>query len=357
MSLGAFQINFPKFKERMVAYEGPSDSEAKPETWYFIYDFWDDYAYRTSFHVYYSDIENKVHKIGIIKFLILDSNGENLKSFEKENIEKILKNAEGEYCSLWEKLACYRTLQDLFPEQYESILDTLHDSAYFPKYREKYEELKCFKTSLRRLSSSDKALSEARSLLTMRGSEDKDMSFDYRIISSDGDSTDLQFRFIKNDYLPYRINALVGKNGVGKSTILSHIAHSLCGYPDYVKKGDSLAASGAFVDDANKPPFDQVIYISYNPYDYYDDASDNRPHRGVIDIETNNFVFCSILKKNEEDKLYIADQSEFWCDCKKSFEKMKNVAGKVIGYPLLMNSLLLSRMILNLLLTFQKNLI
>ena len=38
---------------------------------------------------------------------------------------------------------------------------------------------------------------------------------------------ELFFDFKKNENLPYRINALIGKNGVGKTQILSHLAESL----------------------------------------------------------------------------------------------------------------------------------
>lgn len=88
--------------------------------------------------------------------------------------------------------------------------------------RERFEEYEGVQNSLLRESSAEKALNEASALLETNRRHQKNMSFRYKtIVPYSSNQVELKFVFQRNENLPYRINALVGKNGTGKTQILN----------------------------------------------------------------------------------------------------------------------------------------
>lgn len=106
----------------------------------------------------------------------------------------------------------------------------MNDIAINYDLRNKFLKEDRVQTSLPRESSAEKALNEAGLLLKTNQLLEKDVSFNYFAkVPYNTDRMQLFFDFKKNENLPYRINALIGKNSVGKTQILSHLAESLSG--------------------------------------------------------------------------------------------------------------------------------
>ena len=115
----------------------------------------------------------------------------------------------------------------------------------------------------------------------------KDVSFSYFAkVPYNTDRTQLFFDFKKNENLPYRINALIGKNGVGKTQILSHLAESLSGLTGSVsEKEESFKGK--------RPPVDKVISISYSAFDEFR----KRVAEGN-DYKDNSYAYCGIQSEH-----------------------------------------------------------
>lgn len=106
----------------------------------------------------------------------------------------------------------------------------MNDIAINQELRIQFIEEDGVQTSLLRESSAEKALNEAATLLETDKLNQKDISFSYFAkIPYNDDRKQLTFDFQKSECFPYRINALIGKNGVGKTQILSNLAESLSG--------------------------------------------------------------------------------------------------------------------------------
>ena len=117
--------------------------------------------------------------------------------------------------------------------------------------------------------------------------EEKDLSFDYLVsVPYDQETTKISFDFKQNKLLPYRLNVIIGKNGTGKTQILTQLANSLSGYTHDLE--DDVFPNG-------RPAFDKIMSISYSAFDSF-----KRPKHHNAD-ETRvlfSYVYCGIQSEN-----------------------------------------------------------
>lgn len=247
------------------------------------YDNWDDYGYHTSFHLTFCDEKSDVHYIGALKIYsrrldALDSTKKSVLGLLPDTIRVL----NVDFCSLGGDLNYYRNLKKIFPNEYMEILKRLRDIAIDTDIYNAFIDAIGVQKSLLRESSAEKALHEAKYVLKNDTLEEKNISFRclYKAPYS-VNSIKLNFNFKKHDYIPYRICAVVGKNGTGKTQFLSQLASSLSGL-------DSTGDKIVFVD--KRPPIDRVMSISYSVFDEF------KKVRGNASI--NSYVYCGLQTEN-----------------------------------------------------------
>lgn len=227
-------------------------------------DNWNDYGYKTLFHVIYCDSRGDITEIGSVKIYCIamdekDTRGQSIHSY----LQYEILNLGERFCSLGQSLSYYTKLKKIFPDEYFDILTRMRDMAVIASIKESFEKYNGVQSSLLRESSAEKALDEASTLLETNRLKQKDMSFKYKtVVPYSTTEVELNFSFNKNENLPYRINALVGKNGTGKTQILSKLADSLSGFTDCYENRKSV-----FID--GRPPIDKVMSISYSAFDSF----------------------------------------------------------------------------------------
>lgn len=254
------------------------------------YDDWNDYGYRTSFGVYYCDENTYVHEIGFIKIYYYNNEVDRSNTYYEHtrlSIGKTIGQLDGSlYCSLGQDLSYYRNLKKFFPENYLSILERLNDIAVFDKIRDSFIEEGGVKASLLRFSGAEKALNEAKSIVQNQQVVEKDISFKYRVnVPYSEIPVILNFDFKKTDILPYRINILIGKNGTGKTQILSRIANSLSGYTEKLETE---------VFPEQRPPIDRVMSISYSAFDSFRKPFEEKNEERTV----FSYVYCGIQSEH-----------------------------------------------------------
>ena len=249
-------------------------------------DKWNDYSYKTTFHAVYFNNNGECIEIGEVKIYYCDYDKLRTDSYEKpvsEVIDKNITQLSQKFCSLGQTLNYYKNLQKYCVNDYLNILQRLNDIAIDKEMRNKFIHEDGVQTSLLRDSSAEKALYEAESLLRTNKLLEKDVSFKYfASVPYNENKTMLSFNFRKNKKLPYRINALIGKNGVGKTQILANLAESLSGLTSRIlDKEESFKG--------NRPPVDKVISISYSAFDGFRKrvAMDG-------DYKDNSYAYCGI---------------------------------------------------------------
>lgn len=276
----------------------PRDNEYQNEL-ILNYNNWNDYCYRTSFGMYYFDNSGKVHEIGFPKIYFWDNDEERTTQYSehtKVTIGKFITDLDERYCSLGHDLSYYRNLKEMLPAEYKDVLKRLNDIAVFPEIRERFINEKGVQSSLLRFSGAEKALNEAIDIIDGKEKTPKDISFEYQaIVPYDETPTTLYFDFKQTCSLPHRINILIGKNGTGKTQLLSHLANSLSGFTEQREYGSFVG---------QRPPVDKVMSISYSAFDRFRKPPEDGKNERVL----FSYVYCGI--QSEQGTLSLSQLKE-----------------------------------------------
>ena len=232
---------------------------------------WDDSGWRTNFGLFY--YENKTNKTYIGSVKITDSVNYNL-----DNFPTTFTSLEDNFCSLGQTKDYYINLKKIFGRNFESILYALKDSAFFPEIQEKFENEDSFKQSLIRYDEPEQLLREIK--YKIYGFDLSNLySFKYTFKPKySAETIEVAFDFNSKEELPSRIFAIIGKNGTGKTQLLTSLPLNIA------KKEDNAFSP-------RTPLFSKVIAISYSLFDNFE-----------IPKKTSkfNYIYCGLLDDNKE---------------------------------------------------------
>lgn len=236
-------------------------------------DGWNDYGIKTVFNLYYNDKAKpgRIH-IGPVKI----SNG------ESNNTSDILPtnftNLNSQFCSLGQTFEYYSNLKEIVGKNFKSVLLALNDVAFFPDILDKFEKNNIFTTSLIRNNNAERLLREAKYRIS--GYDlNKLYSFKYEFTPKySEDSIETDFNFSNQQEYSDRIYAIIGKNGTGKTQLITSLPL------DISKKKD-----GAFVPRA--PMFSKVIAVSYSLFDNFEFPEKTSQF---------NYVYCGLMNEKKE---------------------------------------------------------
>lgn len=270
----------------------PGGHRPKAEPPFFILeqDNWDDFGFRTLYHLYYcqKDRAGKIDEtmIGPVKILRrgqTDADGIKV----QEDFDAL----SDEFYSLGQSLDYYERLNQLGSSLRSKVLKALRDVIHTPKLVDMFRDESGWSISLTRGQKDYGArfMELARSLITgdytTLASTDVELSF-----SVEGWNDEVQFHFkaprvpagprFQGGILPESIAVLVGRNGSGKSTLLARLARVAFGTPTErlespLKELGELKPEGI--------GFPRIITISFSPFDSFRlPGTDPRDRRQVI---------------------------------------------------------------------------
>jgi len=186
-------------------------------------DNWDDYTYGTTFNFYYCRSANDRMRLADVK--ILDKNS------KSTTLPGHFERLENNYCSLGQDIDYYQKLVDLGKETYTEILIGLNDVVFNPDLSLDFLEEEGFEKSLLRFSEAEKAYREAGILFLQPnelGRKGFSFSFECVVPGAEGPHV-VPFDFTQDATGLYRITALIGRNGTGKTQVLANFANALSG--------------------------------------------------------------------------------------------------------------------------------
>ena len=226
-----------------------------------IPDSWNDFGWKTMFHMYFYVNESDRTEIGYVKILDAES--------DDTILNPIFSKLPDNQCSLGQSIEYYLNLKKVLPNNYLEILDSLNDVAVNNGLRTEFEVFYGFEKSLIRTSEAEKALNQARQAL--EGGEDSIQSsfkFSYSInLENVNGKHTVDFDFDNSIDDSFKNIVLIGKNGTGKTQYLSNLGFALCGGIDSTSKTLRIINSGEF--SPSRPLFSRIIVISYSLFDKF----------------------------------------------------------------------------------------
>lgn len=264
-------INF--YSKGLIAFSHEAENHAPPDvfpSFVLAKDNWNDYGATTLHNLFYYTSKDEVKVIGAIRIM------------KKGEDDTVLPDnfflLDETYCSLGTDHEFYKNLSEVTGENFISILFALRDVAFFPMIYEEFENEKVFKESLLRGDATER---NARTIsYTFSGGDLKDRyKFTYKFQPLFADSqTEISFPFSSVESVPRRMIALIGKNGTGKTQLLTSLAKNLS------DRNSSLFKPMT-------PAFGKVLAVSYSVFDDFEIPSSD---------VSFNYKYCGLKKTDGE---------------------------------------------------------
>lgn len=265
-----------------------------------VQDNWDDYGYKSTFHVTLHISANESFDLGSIKIIELDRVG-GYTAMPKLPFKQLPSG----HASLGGDLDYYETVFKLGRSVFEPYFKGLRDVAFDDEIRASVEDCEAYRVSLLRFGGAERTLSDAARLLRKPTLPQKRKSSGFKVkfktrVAPHSNTFNIDFDFRRRGRLPNRINALIGYNGTGKTRLLSNLAIVASGY-GYGSKEDVLEHSaGRFI--GNAPPFKTVVVVSYSAFDTF-----VIPGRTKIEKERLHdrgeifgYVYCGLRERSDD---------------------------------------------------------
>ena len=245
----------------------PVDTAVKDEpagNVYLVEDNWNDWwRYRTLYQMYYKDLTDEVQYIGSVKIGEIGMDESQDKpfiptTFETLNNEKFFSLGQDDYY--------YENLNRLGDEFRDNLLRKLNDIALNIDLLSKVSSLDVTTQSVLRGISEARVRKEFNSLAQGNSAlTDYDFKFKFPGFENEGvPQYELPFTSVPNSNPPTNVQAIIGRNGVGKTHLLNQMVASLIGPKENQSK------FGVFSDSSwskDEKIFDNIIYLSFSAFD------------------------------------------------------------------------------------------
>lgn len=249
-------------------------AELVEEGFYLFKQSWNDYwTFETLFLLVYRDDDGSLHDIGQVKI------GQLSKEYSKADplteIPEKFHLLDADYFSLGQDDSYYEALEVLGEGKRIEALTALNDIAFFPTIFELAKRKDCTKISLFRFVPPTTVTSQFRRLAN-GGARLTDYSFSYTFPeSAPVEPGEIHFDVSAHSNPPTNVQVLIGRNGVGKSTLLDAMARSfvLADNPETAEKFGSFSFEHTNNDSTS---FANVVSVSFSAFDSFPPISVSR---------------------------------------------------------------------------------
>ncbi|EPP1217584.1 AAA family ATPase [Morganella morganii] len=270
----------------------------RKNTIYLTFSTWNDYSYRTLFNMDYMDSNGKLHGIGQIK---IGFKKQDIAITTLDKIQKKFIKLDEDFFSLAESPEFYEKLYSIDNKLCKIVLERLNCVVISKTSMDIAKVEDVFKTSLLR----------DVNINTIHGQF-------LRIINGDSLLTEFNFQFIRKKHLfsnlnlefnvepyslpPSNIHAIIGRNGLGKTTLLNEMIDSVVAD----EKPENAYFEEAYTGKITDGYFSTVISISFSVFDPFTPLSEQSdPLLGTcyyyIGLKKNDNNFFKIQSSSLED--------------------------------------------------------
>lgn len=236
--------------------------QAAPLTAFLRINNWDDYSFKTLFYLTVFDASGEEHEIGNVKIGYVDQTH----GWTEEALEAAFISLDEGFFSLGQDVEYYENLRKkLQPEVSEAILIALRDIAYDDSALSIAKEQKVYRDSLTRGVSLSTIIGQYRRVLD-GGAVLTSFDFKYvRPATDDFGGVQLDFKVDPGSKPPTNMHVLIGRNGVGKTTLLNGMIRSIIQHegPGVFIDNEPWRGGGEIGEDY----FSSVVSVSFSAFD------------------------------------------------------------------------------------------
>lgn len=280
-----FVDNNPRgFFDRKSAHQLPT---VFPSFVLVLNDGWNDFNVVSEYALFFYHNNNDFNFIGRLKII------HNEEIITPNVIPQSFNQLSNAFCSLGQEFRYYENIKNIFGDNFKDVLWAIQDTAFFPIVLESYENNDNFKKSIIREDSAERLMREVKYKLYGITSK-KLYSFKYVFQPKFADNQlEVDFDFDNNSVIPNRIYAIIGKNGTGKTQLVTTLPLDISN-----KKDDNFTPK--------TPLFSKVIAVSYSSFDRFEIPKKTAEF---------NYVYCGLKDENGkrlgDDELILRFQNSY----------------------------------------------
>ncbi|MHB9839679.1 AAA family ATPase [Paraburkholderia terrae] len=224
---------------------------------FLLRDNWDDYMFKTSFVLVYFDSEGTRHDVGSVKIMSCGM------SEGWVNVDDAFDKLPEEYASLGQDPEYYENLIGLGERERVQILKAMRDVVWDAEVGARVEHESAFKKSLMRgLRPVD--VEKMGDILLERAAP---AAFRFTYSLSSGSDARLEVDVKPNSNPPSNIHAIIGRNGVGKTSLLRSMVQVL--RDGSTSRGDILRMRRPS-KDLERTSFANLVAVAFSAFDEFD---------------------------------------------------------------------------------------
>lgn len=228
---------------------------------------WDDYSFKTSFEVYLLNHAGKYIALGTVKIGYVNQP----KGWTRDVLPQEFEVLPPDFFSLGQDVKYYKNLHEqLIPEEKSSFLRAMRDVVQDQNILSVAEVQKVFVDSLTRTVSLSTVMEQFRRVL-VGATELTNFYFTYIQLATEKSAPiELEFEVNATSTPSTNVHVLIGRNGVGKTTILNNMISALMGQtPLSDEPARQFLGRQSVAGRAPIPPnyFSSVVSVSFSAFD------------------------------------------------------------------------------------------
>jgi ABC-type cobalamin/Fe3+-siderophores transport system ATPase subunit len=243
-------------------------NKLQPNTVYLKNDNWDDYGFKTSFEIHFVDNTGLHHELGFAKITH--------KGMRKgrTQLPTIFSELGSDYCSLGQSQDYYEKLYELNDTDRLSILENLKDCVFNPTIWESFKDEKSVDDSLLRSVDIFSISNTYRNILNgISAPTSYDFSFKTSEAGTLSSLLEINFSVKPASIPPSNVHVLIGRNGVGKTRLLTSLSKSLTSsnyHSDEGMIGDVELTTHSYYAGPYRPgKFANLVTVAFSAFDRF----------------------------------------------------------------------------------------
>jgi predicted ATPase len=228
---------------------------------YLRIDHWNDYSFQTLFQLYCFDEHGSLHELGDVK---VGFKGQTIATPTYRRLASTFSQLDASFFSLGQSIDFYKQLSTFSRELRHSIVDGLRDLAAQPEVLQAIEDEPSLSTSLLRNVSLATVKGQFARVLSGHAAR---TNFDFRFVRPETEligAIDVQFNVIAESTPSTNVHAVIGRNGVGKTTLLNSMIEAVT-RPDSLSR--FLTQSYFGIAAISPDYFSSLVSVSFSAFD------------------------------------------------------------------------------------------